>query len=341
MVETTIFLPIKTPSEQREAPPCSPPLCYDMFIKAADSFCPGRPTELPSRGEGQRVKNVPFPHWALWCFKHSAAAESPPGAQRGPHHIQFVKGLRLRTFRETHSLSHTPQKYPHRPPSSPDCFHCLFFYSCARPFSAEARPLTPRLGYKSLAAEDLPRVCELFRCPSLAVFSQKPQGKEKCCRRRTAAGQSPCSTHPFRRVLVVTASSHSPQFDEFEYWVDKKQYHRLLTGLTAKMDGHILRMQTNRIRSASQIVGRARSCSGRGCGFRSLSISSSAKRSHMNDGPGFKDGTTSKPHSPRLRRDDRRIHLRGSDFVEPGFHPCPDNASRLPFDRNEPRNWII
>lgn len=64
---------------------------------------------------------------------------------------------------------------------------------------------------------------ELFRCPSLAVFSQKPQGKEKCCRRRTAAGWSPCSTHHFRRVLVVTSSSLSPQFelDELEYWVDK------------------------------------------------------------------------------------------------------------------------
>lgn len=60
VVETTIFLPIKTPSEQREAPPCSPPLCYNMFIKAADSFCPGRPTELPSRGKVKRSKMCHF-----------------------------------------------------------------------------------------------------------------------------------------------------------------------------------------------------------------------------------------------------------------------------------------
>lgn len=49
VVERTIFLPIETPSEQREAPPCSPPLCYNMLIKAADSFCPGEPTERWTR----------------------------------------------------------------------------------------------------------------------------------------------------------------------------------------------------------------------------------------------------------------------------------------------------
>lgn len=34
------FLPIETPSVQREAPPCSPLLCYNLFLQAADNFCP-------------------------------------------------------------------------------------------------------------------------------------------------------------------------------------------------------------------------------------------------------------------------------------------------------------
>lgn len=34
------FLPIETPSVQREAPPCSPLLCYNLFMQAADNFCP-------------------------------------------------------------------------------------------------------------------------------------------------------------------------------------------------------------------------------------------------------------------------------------------------------------
>lgn len=138
MVESTIFLPIETPSEQREAPPCSSPLCYNLFIKVADSFCPWQPTVLPSRGK-VKGSNVQFPHWASWCFKHSAVPESPPGAQRGPHHIQFVKEPWFGTIREAQGS--TDESYTTEVPSplpSLSRFHCLFFYSCGR--SSQQRP---------------------------------------------------------------------------------------------------------------------------------------------------------------------------------------------------------
>lgn len=131
---------------------------------------------------------MPFPHWALWCFKHSAAAESPPGAQRGPHHIQFVKEPRLGTFMETHRatrLSHTPQKCP--PPATP-LFPLFIFLQLRQAFLSGDPTFDSSARLQVARRRGLPRVCELFRCQSLAVFSQKPQGKEKCCHRRTAAG---------------------------------------------------------------------------------------------------------------------------------------------------------
>lgn len=223
-MERTIFVPIKTPSEQREAPPCSPPLCYDLFIKAADSFCPGRPTELPSRGKVKGSKMCHFltgPCGALNTWPRQRVLREPRGG-----HITFnlwkSRGSEL-------SWRHTEQHVwaiHHRsapPPPATPLFPLFIFLQLRQAFLSGDPTFDSSARLQVARRRGLPRVCELFRCQSLAVFSQKPQGKEKCCRRRTAAGWSPCSTHHFRRVLVVTSSSLSPQFelDKLEYWVDK------------------------------------------------------------------------------------------------------------------------
>lgn len=154
VVERTIFLPIETPSERRAAPSCSPLLCYNLFIQAADNFCPWQAEGATESGAGYRVKNVPFPHWALWCFKHSALAGSPPGAQRGPHHIQFAIEPQLGTLRAAQSStveSHTTE-VPSPTPITP-LFPLFIFLQLRQVFSAETWPLTPQLSYKLLATE--------------------------------------------------------------------------------------------------------------------------------------------------------------------------------------------
>lgn len=138
---------------------------------------------------------------------------------RGPHHIQFVKEPPVGTFRETHRaarLSHTPQKCPlphhHHPTVS-----TVYFSTVAPGLLSGDLTFDSSAWLQVARRRGLLRVCELFRCPSLAVFCQKPQGKEKFSRRRTAAGWS-CHTHHFRRVLVSSLSL-SPQFelDKLEY----------------------------------------------------------------------------------------------------------------------------
>lgn len=65
---------------------------------------------------------MPFPHWALWCFKHSAVAERVHREPRGGHitfNLRSSSGSELYGRRRAAPLSHTPQKCLSSPRHSP------------------------------------------------------------------------------------------------------------------------------------------------------------------------------------------------------------------------------
>lgn len=140
-MERTIFLPIKTPSEQREAPPCSPPLCYDLFIKAADSFCPGRPTELPSRGKVKGSKMCHFltgPCGALNTRLRQRVLREP----RGGHIIFNLWKSRGSELSGRHTEQHvwvihhrSAPPHPHRHPTV-----STVYFSTVAPGLSQRRP---------------------------------------------------------------------------------------------------------------------------------------------------------------------------------------------------------
>lgn len=99
---------------------------------------------------------------------NTAIAESPLGAQTGPHHVRFVREPLLQTRRETQSCIF--ESY-----TLPSIFPTVYFSTVA------PGPLSGDLTFNSLAQlqvahhKGLLRVCEIFHHRSLA---EKIQGKE-------------------------------------------------------------------------------------------------------------------------------------------------------------------
>lgn len=162
-------------------------------------------------GKGEGVKNVQFPHRALRCFKHSTVAGSPPGARGG--HITFnlwkSRGSELYGRRRAAQMSHTQQKSLSSPRHFPVS---TVYFSTVAPGLPSGDSTFDSSAQLQVAHHRGLIVCELFCCPSSAVFGRKPQGKEKCWHRRMVTGWS-CSTHHLIVVLVVTSLCHSPQFE--------------------------------------------------------------------------------------------------------------------------------